>query len=198
MVREALLHIGPWLMVIWFLSAIFKRYAGKKPIKKAIALALAATVISFTPLGQLSLAEYILSFLPSFSGGSIFIFILLIARNLFNKNLLYDREETYFLIAGAGYTSILTLSSLGILPFDLYSYGYGDTWVIALLLFIAVFLIIAGSNIIWWVIVAQALWVFSIIPSGNLHDALTDFVFLIACVSMLALRGRGLLKPGGV
>ena len=89
------------------------------------------------------------------------------------------------------------VSALGILPFDLYSAGYGEIWFLGLLALSAVALALWGSVLTWWLIAAPALWWIEAVPSGNINDTLTDVFFLVLCLVLLTRKLLGLRKPKG-
>lgn len=190
-------HMGFLLIMFWALSALAHRFEivrqGKKGISAAAILAVSLS-LSFTPIAGLSFSGLVLSFIPVFSSGSLFIATMFIIKLYKGRAPIKEREWTVLLIAGGLYTLTLLLSALGILPFDLYSAGYGQRWFMGLLALTAGALALWGSMLTWWLIAAQALWWIEAVPSGNINDTLTDVFFLVLCLVLLTRKLLGLRK----
>ena len=88
----------PWLFVTWLLAAVLCRAApgclGKTWLK--ILVPALAAVIALVPLGDLSLADYLLSLNPNFSMGSLALVVVLLWPNLFERPLLSPRQLSLF------------------------------------------------------------------------------------------------------
>ncbi len=194
-------HMGFLLIMFWALSSLAHRFGivrqGNKGISAAAILAV-SLFLSFTPIAGLSFSGFVLSFIPVFSSGSLFIAAMFIIKLYKGRDPIKEREWTVLLIAGGLYTLTLLLSALGILPFDLYSAGYGQRWFLGLLALTAGALALWGWVLTWWLIAAQALWWIEAVPSGNINDTLTDVFFLVLCLVLLFRKLLGLRKPKGV
>ncbi len=194
-------HMGFLLVMFWALSALAHRLEivrqGKKGISAAAILAVSFS-LSFTPIAGLSFSGFVLSFIPVFSSGSLFIATMFLIKLYKGRNPIKEREWTVLIMAGGLYTLTLMVSALGILPFDLYSAGYGEIWFLGLLALSAGALALWGSVLTWWLIAAPALWWIEAVPSGNINDTLTDFFFLVLCLVLLTRKLLGLRKPKGV
>lgn len=194
-------YIGFFCIAFWALSAIALRTglaSRQQALAGAAGVAAASLVIGLVPIGGLTLAGLILSFIPSFSVGSILLAVLMCMRLWGGQDPLNSREWTVFVVAGAIYGLVLVLSALGIFSFDLYAAGYGQRWFIALLALGAGGLAIWGSALAWWPVAACALWLAGAVASANLHDLLTDVFFLAACIWLLLNRLLDLRKSGSV
>ena len=201
MVSTVFPYIGTLVMAFWALSALALR-AGvltrDRALSGAAMIGAASVVICLVPLGGLTPAGLILSFIPVFSVGSILLAVLMSMLLWGGTSPFSERQWFVFLLAGAIYGLVLVLSALGIFSFDLYAAGYGQKWFIGLLALGAGGLAIWGSTLAWWPVAACALWMAGAVPSGNLHDLLTDVFFLGACIWLLANRLLDLRKSGSV
>ena len=194
-------YIGFFCIAFWALSAMALRTGALKQenaLSGAAGVAAASLVIGLVPIGGLSLAGLILSFIPVFSVGSILLAIIMSMRLWVKGDPLGQKEWFVFLLAGSIYGLVLVLSALGIFSFDLYAAGYGQRWFIVLLALGAACLAIWGSTLAWWPVAACALWLAGAAASANLHDLLTDVFFLAAACWMLLNRLLDLRKPGSV
>ena len=195
-------YIGFFCMAFWALSALALRTGLLKKrdrsLSGAAGVAAATLVLCLVPIGGLTPAGLILSFIPVFSVGSILLAALMSMRLWGKGDPLGQKEWFVFLLAGAIYGLVLVMSALGIFSFDLYSAGYGQRWFIVLLALCAACLAIWGSTLVWWPVAACALWLAGAVASANLHDLLTDVFFLAACTWLLANRLLDLRKSGSV
>lgn len=186
-------YIGFISVAFWALSAIALRSGIARKdnaLAGASVVALVTLLISTTPIGGLSFGSIVLSFIPVFSVGSILLAIVM-SLKLWRgpvKDPLSSREWTVFLLAGSAYSLVLVLAALGILPFDLYAAGYGNKGLIAFHALCAIALALRGSPLTWWPVAACVLWLAGAVPSGNIHDLLTDVFFLAACMALLIKR----------
>ncbi|KKM47167.1 hypothetical protein LCGC14_1558960, partial [marine sediment metagenome] len=198
-------HMGFLLIVFWALSAMALRARlvreGRYGLSASVILSV-SIIVSFVPLWGLSLSGFVLSFIPVFSSGSLFIAIILLTRLWSGKDPLNNNEWLILLIAGGSYTLVLMVSALGLIPYDLYAAGYGDKWFIGLLALGASALALWGSVLAWWLLATPALWWMEAVPGGNINDTLTDVFFLVLCLVLLVKRllaGKlaALRKPRG-
>ncbi len=198
-------HMGFLVIVFWALSAMALRAGlvreGKKGLSASVIFAI-SVALSFIPVSGLNLSGFVLSFIPVFSSGSLFIAAMMLTRLWSGKDPLNNNEWLILLIAGGSYTLVLMVSALGLIPYDLYAAGYGDKWFIGLLALGASALALWGSVLAWWLLATPALWWMEAVPGGNINDTLTDVLFLVLCLVILVnrlLAGKlaGLRKPRG-
>ncbi len=199
-------HMGFLLIIFWTLSAMAHRAGlvreGEKGLSATVIFAI-SVALSFIPVSGLTLSGFVLSFIPEFSSGSLFIAVMFLIRLWSGKDPLNNNEWLVLLIAGGTYTLVLMASALGLIPYDLYAAGYGDKWLVALLALGASALALWGSVLAWWLLAAPALWWMEAVPGGNLNDTLTDVFFLVLCLvllvnRLLARKLPGLRKPRDV
>ena len=198
--------MGFLLIIFWTLSAMAHRAGlvreGEKGLSATVIFAI-SVALSFIPVSGLTLSGFVLSFIPEFSSGSLFIAVMFLIRLWSGKDPLNNNEWLVLLIAGGTYTLVLMASALGLIPYDLYAAGYGDKWLVALLALGASALALWGSVLAWWLLAAPALWWMEAVPGGNLNDTLTDVFFLVLCLvllvnRLLARKLPGLRKPRDV
>ncbi len=191
-------HMGFLIIVFWALSALAHRAAlvreGNLGLSACVIFAISA-LLSFIPISGLTLSGFVLSFIPGFSSGSLFIAIMFLIRLWSGKDPLKEREWFLLLITGGAYTLLLMASALGLIPYDLYAAGYGNSWFIALLALGASALAMWGSVLTWWLLATPALWWMEAVPGGNINDTLTDVFFLVLCLVILTQKLLGLRKP---
>ena len=193
MASELYPYTGFLVMMFWALLELAHRFEIVREANKIVTFCITLAVsvaLSFTPLNGISLSAFVLSFIPVFSSASLFVAIIFIIKLYSGKDPIKEREWSLLLIAGGGYTLVLMLSALGLIPFDLYSAGYGDIWFMGFLALSTLALALRSSQLTWWLLAAPALWWIEAVPSGNINDALTDVCFLVLCIVIFTRRLR--------
>jgi uncharacterized membrane protein len=177
----------PWLLVTLCIISIcswanFCKFM--QTWQKFLVLSMSA-VITFTPIGGLSLANYILSVNPNFSIGSLALVVVLLWPKIFGKPVLSDINLWMFCLWNVLISLALFSSYLGFIPYDIYAFGYHfSVWfiVIALITFIAVW---SWSPLSVIFIAYIAAFDLQLLPSANFFDYITDGFLLLLSLGIL-------------
>ena len=144
------------------------------------AVAAAFSVMAHLPVAGMGLSavQIVLSLNPVFSAGSVVFFGDALSRRLIKKPLIHGRDRSVFLWFTLMVSAVLYLSVLGIAPMDVYSSGYGVTWVFLLVVAAGVFLLMRGMRVGFVFVLYMASHAMGLVPGGNLFDSMTDgFLF---------------------
>ncbi len=188
-IKEYFQLLVPWLLVTLGIVSICSWTnvcKFKEGWQKILLLALSA-VITLTPLGRLSLADYLLSLNPNFSIGSLALFVVLLWPKFTGQPLLSDKNLWMFCLWNVVLSLVLFSSYLGVMPYDMYALGYHfSLWfiVLAIITLIAVWLWNPLSVIFLAYIAAFNL---KLLPSPNFFDYLTDGFLLLMSLGLLAV-----------
>ena len=136
-IREYFQLIFPVLLItliIYAISLWTNLGQPKKALPKFIVLSLSA-VITLVPFTGLSLAEYLLSVNPNFSIGSLALVVVLLWPQFMGRPLLPDKQIRLFCLWNVALSLTLFSSSLGLLPYDMYTLGYNfSLWFVVMAL----------------------------------------------------------------
>jgi hypothetical protein len=202
-VKEYFQLLAPWLLVTLFIVSLCSWINFCKlnqRWQKLLVLALSA-VIAVTPMGGLSLADYLLSLNPNFSIGSLALLVVLLWPAFTGKPLLSAKNLWMFCLWNVLLSLVLFFPYFGMMPpFETYALGYQfSPWFI----FMAIITLIAVSA---WnplsVIFITYIVAFNLklLPSPNFFDYLTDgFLFVmsifvyhrVASTAWKELMGKG-------
>lgn len=193
-------HLGSFMLAFWAISALALRYClvrrqgGPGNMGGIVAVGTISAIACFTPLkGGLSLSNYFLSFVPWVSAGTLFLVTTSLLALWRKKDPLTPKERLALQWTGLTYGLLLLLSALGFMPWDLYAAGYGQSWLMAALFTATVATAASGSTLALWPIAAAALWLAGALPSGNIHDCLTDALLPMLCAARIIkdrVRGK--------
>lgn len=150
-----------------------------------------SAIISFASIFNLSLAEYILSFNPNFSIGSLTLIIILLMPYVVNHTILEEKYVILFCLWNVLSSLILFLSCLGLLPFDLYAWGYAFSPGFLIMAVITVSLVWAAPPLAIIFLAYMVAFDLKILPSDNLFDYITDgFLFLLSAAMLTGAAVR--------
>jgi hypothetical protein len=186
-IKEYFQLLVPWLLVTLLIVAVWswtKLPQCRTWWQKLLVLALTA-LITFVPIGGLSLADYLLSLNPNFSIGSLALVVMLLWPRFTGKQLLSDKNLQLFCLWNVVLSLTLFSSYLGVIPYDMYASGYHfSLWfmVIAVITLIAVWFLHPLSVILIAYIAAFNL---QLLPSVNFFDYLTDGFLLLMSLGLL-------------
>jgi hypothetical protein len=186
-VKEYFQLLVPWLLVTLCIVSVcswtnFCKFA--QGWQKLLVLALSA-LITLTPVGGLTLAEYILSLNPNFSIGSLVLVVVLLWPKIIGKPLLSDINLWMFCLWNIVLSFILFSSYLGLIPYDIYAFGYHFS------LWFIIMSIITLLSVWFWnplsviFIACIAAFDLKLLPSANLFDYLTDGFLLLMSLGIL-------------
>jgi hypothetical protein len=186
-IKEYFQLLVPWLLVTLGIISIcswanFCKFM--QTWQKLLVLSVSA-VITLTPIGGLSLADYLLSLNPNFSIGSLALVVLLLWPKIFGKPLLSDTNLWLFCLWNIIISLTLFFSYLGFIPYDMYAGGYHfSLWfiIMALVTLLAVWSWNPLSVIFIAYITAFNL---QLLPSANLFDYITDGFLLLLSLGLL-------------
>lgn len=158
-------------------------------------LGIAVALLSVIPAGRLSLAQFILSFNPVFSIGTL-AGAGMFMRHLSGCDPILSRLETSaFVYLSLTLSVLLQASYLGFISPDIYKMGYGYSIWFVLIGALTVAMFRAHSRLAFIPFAALAAFNLRLLPSDNLFDYLVDVPLLAGCLIYLALRGRSRLTP---
>jgi hypothetical protein len=186
-IKEYFQLLVPWLLMtllIVFVCEWTNLSKLREVWQKLLVLALAA-LITFVPIGGLSLADYILSINPSFSIGSLALVLVLLWPKFTGKPLLSDENLWMFCLWNVVLSLVLFSSYLGFISSDMYASGYHfSLWfiIMAAITLLAVWFLNPLSVIFVAYIVAFDL---KLLPSINFFDYLTDGFLLLMSLGIL-------------
>lgn len=171
--------------IFLFVTWIFAKLFTKAKYKKLIAVVCGLGIV-FVPLGQLTIAQYILSLHPSFSFTSCAMSFILLLRQFTNKSLISPRETQYFVWWNVVFGTVLYLSSFALLPFDIYFYGFFfSAWFIFFII-INILCAIANLNTLFYILIGCVLsFITHCGYSRNYFDYLIDPLLFISCIFIL-------------
>jgi hypothetical protein len=187
LIKEYFQLLVPWLLVTLIIVSVCSWTNVCKFTQgwqKLLVLALTA-LITFVPMGGLSLADYILSLNPNFSIGSLALVVVLLWPKFAGKPLLSDKNLRIFCLWNVVLSLVLFSSYLGFIPYDMYASGYQfSLWfiIMAVITLIAVWFLNPLSVIFIAYIVAFDL---KLLPSLNFFDHLADGFLLLMSLGVL-------------
>ena len=188
-IKEYFQLFVPWLLVTLCIVSVCSwtnLSQFKKGWQKLLVLALSA-VITLTPIGGLSLADYLLSLNPNFSIGSLALVVVLLWPKFTGRPLLSHKNLRMFCLWNVVLSLVLFSSYLGFIPYDMYAGGYHfSLWfiIIALITLMAVW----SWNPLSVIFVAYiAAFNLRLLPSANFFDYITDGFLLLLSLGLLVL-----------
>lgn len=202
-IKEYFLLLCPYLLTTWLLFALGRLTGLVNPAlawQKVLVL-LVSGLISLVPLGELSLAEYVLSVNPNFSIGSYALVLVGLAPYLTQKELLTGRQLQLFCLWSLIWSAVLYASYFNLVSYDLYAQGYRFSGWFLIPASLTVILLWGDSPLFWIFLAYIAAFNLKLLPSPNFFDYLTDgFLFLasLTLVVVAAVRqGRQGLRGAG-
>jgi hypothetical protein len=188
-VKQYIQNLFPFLLVTLILYTLAFRFIKQKKIIHEIIILYFAAFLTFVPLTGLSLGDYLLSFNPNFSIGSLALVLVLLWPKITDKSLLSQKHLLIFCAWNVGFSLMLFSSTLGLMPYDMYAQGYHfSPW------FVAVALLTLASIWLWYplaFIFAAYIAAFNLklLPSPNFFDYITDGFLFFLSVGMLIFLG---------
>lgn len=188
-VKQYIQNLFPFLLVTLILYAVAFRFIKQKKIIHEIIILYFAAFLTFVPLTGLSLGDYLLSFNPNFSIGSLALVLVLLWPKITDKPLLSEKHLLIFCAWNVVFSLILFSSALGLMPYDMYAQGYQfSPW------FVAVALLTLASIWLWYplgFIFAAYIAAFNLklLPSPNFFDYITDGFLFFLSVGVLVVWG---------
>jgi hypothetical protein len=180
-VKQYVQNLFPFLLITLILYSITFKFIKEKKLLHEIIILYVAAFITFIPIGGLSLGDYLLSFNPNYSIGSVALVLALLWPKIMDKPLLSQKHLLIFCSWNVGFSLLLFSSSLGLLPYDMYALGYNFS-----LWFVVVALLTLGSIWLWYplsfIFLAYiAAFNLHLLPSPNFFDYITDgFLFFLS------------------
>ncbi len=147
---------------------------------KALLVASAA-VLAFFPFSGLSSAGYLLSVSPSFSIGSMALFIVILWKELGGRPLLTQKDFLLFCLWNVILSLLLFASALGFISPDIYALGYRPSVLFAVVCLLTVLLAFLRSPLALIFLAYIAAFDLGLLPSPNFFDYMTDgLLFMIS------------------
>ncbi len=196
-VKQYIQNLFPFLLVTLIFYAVAFKFIKQKKIIHEIIILYFAAFLTFVPLTGLSLGDYLLSFNPNFSIGSLALVLVLLWPQITDKALLSERHLLIFCAWNVGFSLILFSCALGLIPYDMYAQGYQfSPW------FVAVALVTLASIWLWHplaFIFAAYIAAFNLkfLPSPNFFDYITDGFLFFLSAGVLVLWGWR-VRTGGL
>jgi uncharacterized membrane protein len=186
-IKEYFQFLVPWLLVMLCIVSVCSwtnLCKFTQGWQKLLVLALSA-VITLTPIGGLSLADYLLSLNPNFSIGSLALLVVLLWQKFTGQPLLSDMNLWMFCLWNVIISLVLFSSYLGFIPYDMYASGYHfSLWfiIVAAITLIAVW----SWNPLSVIFIAYiAAFNLKLLPSPNFFDYITDGFLLLLSLGIL-------------
>ena len=175
-------------------------FSRQRPVGRAwlfLATIAVTLLLTLVKINGLSAVNLLLSLSPSLSVLSLG----LVVHNYLKEALGLSALQPDELPLWAGFVLLLSVplyaSVLGLIPIDLYAYGYRFSWVYAVVIGFGAYVACRGHVGLTVVLLgALAAHYLRLLPSGNLFDALTDGVALfLALAIMLQYLGKREQRP---
>jgi hypothetical protein len=145
------------------------------PMRVRYAAVLAAAVVVFFPVGDLSIAGYMRGVTGDLSAPTLALAANAVCSRLTGRTLIERRELVALFCLVAAAASFLYPFALGWTPFDPYALGYGSFALVAALLVVTLGAWRMRLKLVVLVVLAGALaWLGSLYESRNLWDYLVD------------------------
>jgi hypothetical protein len=184
-VRHYFQFVVPFLLVALVVYYLSSRAGIKRKKWHSAFILMVSACLAFIPFSGLSLAEYLLSFNPNFSIGSLALIIVLLIPYFFNRPIIEDKNLLSYCFWNIGLSLVVFFSYLGLVPFDLYALGYGfSSWFIFMAA-VTLLLVWSGNPLSLVFLASIAAFNLKVLPSGNFFDYLTDGFLLILSVGVL-------------
>jgi hypothetical protein len=186
-VKEYFQLLVPWLLVTLLIVSVcswtnFCKFT--QGWQKLLVLALSA-VITLTPIGNLSLADYLLSLNPNFSIGSLALVVVLLGPTFTGKPLLSGKNLGMFCLWNIVLSIVLFFSYLGFISYDLYATGYSFSIWFILMAIISLVAVWAWNPLSVIFMACIAAFNLQLLPSVNFFDYLTDGFLLLMSLGVL-------------
>lgn len=155
-----------------------------------------SVLLTILPISGVTVSGYLLSLVPSYSLGSLFLLMLVVMREFNGTFPLSRKEALFFLLWNVSVSLLLYASTLGIISPDLYRQGYQfSSWLlIPAGIAIALFLIQSTLGFLFaGYIVCFHLGLF---PSRNFFDGITDPLLFLFSSSILIYQAVKTFFPG--
>ena len=145
------------------------------PVQVRAALAAAAAVAVFVPIGDLSIAGYVRGVTGDLSAATLALSAGAVVARLTGRTMFARREVGALLRLVAAAALFLYPFALGWTPFDPYALGYGSIAFITALFLVTLAAWRLGLKLVLLVVLAGALaWLGGLYESRNLWDYLID------------------------
>lgn len=178
----------PFLLITWIIFSVgswTKVLQPGKGLHRLLGLALSA-VFALVPFTGLSLAEYLLSFNPNFSIGSLALVLMGLYPWFSGKPLLSDRHLFWFCLWNVALSLALYGSYLGLVTADMYAGGYGFSLWFAVMALLTMILVWRGNPLSYIFVAYIAAFNLQVLPSPNFFDYITDGFLLVSSLGLAA------------
>ena len=187
LIKEYFQLLVPWLLVTLGIISVcsWGRFCKFKQVWQKLLVLSVSAVITLTPIGGLSLADYILSLNPNFSIGSLALIIVLLWSKLTGQPLLSNNNLWMFCLWNVVLSLLLFSSYLGVIPYDLYTCGYHFSLWFIIMAFITLIAVWSWNPL--FVIFSAYILAFNLklLPSANFFDYITDGFLLLMSLGLL-------------
>lgn len=176
-------NISAALFVLWVVASISGRFYpyAYGPVSVRAALVVVVMAASIYPFGGLGASGALLTVTPVLSAGLAAFLLIELIKVLGGVELLAGRDRFVFAAWNVVLGGLLYAATLGLLPFDLYGYGYGTAGLFWLLGALTVAAALARGVLKWIFMAYAAAWALGLTGSPNLFDAVLDpFLFFIS------------------
>ncbi len=184
-IKEYFPLLVPWLLVTLLVVAVWS-WANLPQYRmwwQKLLLLASTAFISFIPIGDLSLADYILSINPNFSIGSLALIVVLLWPKFTGKSLLSAKYLWMFCLWNILISIPLFLPYLGIMPsFDIYPLGYHFSPLFVTMAIITLLAVWAWNPLSVILIAYILAFNLKLLPSPNFFDYMTDGFLLVLSI----------------
>ncbi|MFN3739682.1 MAG: exo-alpha-sialidase [Thermodesulfovibrionales bacterium] len=194
-IQFLILWTGCFLIILVLIKYLIK-ISGLKGRTPFIITLVSSIILSFLPLGKLSLTDLILSINPWFSVGSIvfLLYFLFPKIKCYSATVALSHSRTVALSLWTFLISMfLFLSIYDFVALDIYSYGYNFSVFAPVLFLLNMILAISGNPLSLVFNLYILSFISGLIPSQNIFDAITDGLAFILSTGFLL---SGILKRG--
>ena len=149
----------------------------------AVCLGLGALLI---PCGELTAAQYILSYQPFFSFSSFALCFILLYKELTEKTLITRREILYLAHGNVILGITLYLSSFALLPVDIYFYGFFFSAWFFIVFMMNILCVFYHLNTLFYILLGCIVaFIFECNYSKNYFDYLLDPLLFFYCLGVI-------------
>ncbi len=158
-------------------------------------------ILILVPVKQVPAARFLIGLNANFSITLTAVLFSFFLQNILGVRLLDRTALRTISVSGLVLGLFLYPSALNLVPFDLYSLGWGSSLLLAVLFLLTVFLILTGNRTGYVLAACVAAYALRLLESDNLWDYLADPFLLAWClitaiVEFVRVHRRGAHAPG--